>query len=217
MTEEPWEDPVEEAVQADAGRSGPTWEREGASPGSFLATAKAVLLAPTSMFQSMRREGGMGSPLLFAACGGAIAIVAGTIYQCVFGMLSGSLAINELIIGLVAAPVVMVILLFVGACIHHLILMAMGCGQRGFETTFRVEAYTVGATWLLGVIPLCGSILGIPWVIVCLIIGLAEAHEISRGKAAVAVLIPIVLCCLGMTLIVATTGMLAQHLAQHLG
>ena len=43
--------------------------------------------------------------------------------------------------------------------------------------------------------PLCGGVIGGIWALVIVIIGLAAAHEIPTGKAAAAVLIPIVVCC----------------------
>ena len=213
MTEEPWEDPADEHMQDTAERSGPAWEGDGASPTSFLETLKSVLLAPTLMFQSMRREGGVGSPLLFGLIGSGIGVLAGLVYKVVIGMLTGTLAFAEFAVQLVATPFALVAFFFVNLGIRQLMLMVLGGGQRGIETTLRVQAYCTGSISILVLIPFCGNLLAIPWGIVCEIIGLSEAHEISRGKAALAVLIPIALCCLGFSVIVASTGMLAQYLS----
>jgi hypothetical protein len=47
---------------------------------------------------------------------------------------------------------------------------------------------------MLAVVPVCGFLAGL-YVLVLNIIGLSEAHGISRGKAAAAVLVPILLVC----------------------
>jgi hypothetical protein len=59
----------------------------------------------------------------------------------------------------------------------------------------RVVAYSMGATSLLHILPVCGAFLAAVWAIVAYIIGLAQAHEIPTGKAAAAVLIPVAVCC----------------------
>ena len=45
-----------------------------------------------------------------------------------------------------------------------------------------MAAYGNGATSMLSLIPLCGSIAGGLYAIVVMIIGLAKAHEISTGQ-----------------------------------
>ena len=74
-------------------------------------------------------------------------------------------------------------------------LLLLGGARRPYETTLRVSAYASGATSVLGLIPLCGAFIGGIYAVVVAIIGLSRAHEISTGKAAAAVLLPIVLCC----------------------
>jgi hypothetical protein len=49
------------------------------------------------------------------------------------------------------------------------------------------------------------------WGLVVVIIGLAEAHEISRGKAAAAVLIPVALCGLGIAAVLAAVFVLMPN------
>jgi hypothetical protein len=53
----------------------------------------------------------------------------------------------------------------------------------------------VGSTLPLAIVPFCGGAIGGIWGMICTIIGLAQAQETSTGKAAAAVLIPLVLCC----------------------
>ena len=81
-------------------------------------------------------------------------------------------------------------------------------GERHEDRILRVEAYAVGTVGLFSLIPVCGGLIGGIWGLVVVIIGLAEAHEISRGTAAAAVLIPWALCCLGIGVLFATGAML---------
>jgi hypothetical protein len=80
-------------------------------------------------------------------------------------------------------------------------LVMLGAANFPYETTFRVVAYTMGATYLLQLIPLCGGLIALVVMIVFTIIGLANAHETSGGKAAAAVLLTYLLCCVAFVLI----------------
>ena len=66
--------------------------------------------------------------------------------------------------------------------------------RNGFEATFRVVAYGYSANIFL-VVPFCGGLLAGVWAIILYIIGLREAHETTGGKAALAVFLPVVVCC----------------------
>jgi hypothetical protein len=213
MTDEPWEDATDDSGQFALERDGPAWERDGSGAGSFLATVKGVLLAPTQTFQTMRRDGGLGTPFLFGLLGGTIGVWASVVYQAVLLMISGEIGAFGVLMGTaIGGPIAIIVVMFIAAGIYHLMLMVLGSGQRGFETTFRVEAYAVGTVGLFSLIPVCGGLIGGIWGLVVVIIGLAEAHEISRGKAAAAVLIPWALCCLGIGVLIATGAMLIPRI-----
>jgi hypothetical protein len=101
---------------------------------------------------------------------------------------------------LILGPVFIVVALFVSSGILHLALLALGGATRGFEGTFRVSGYSQAAS-IFNIIPGCGGLIGLVYAIVLLVIGLSEAHGISRGKAAAAVLVPLVIiccCCSGL-------------------
>jgi hypothetical protein len=96
---------------------------------------------------------------------------------------------------LVLVPVFVVIGLFIGAAIMHLCLMIVGGARQPFETTFRVLAFTQGATGVLQMIPICGAAIAGVWAIVVNCIGLARAHETDLWRAVVAVFLPVIVCC----------------------
>jgi hypothetical protein len=44
-------------------------------------------------------------------------------------------------------------------------------------------------------VPVCGAVVGGIWAIVLTCIGLSKTHEITIGRAVVAVLLPMIVCC----------------------
>ena len=191
------------------------WERRSqiGIVNALIETTKQVLLQPVVFFRSMPVTGGLGDPLLYAVIIGYAGLLVSTIYNLVFrGVLTSSLSrfggnseMEQLaslmqggtgvVINLILGPVFIVVFLFVSAGIFHLVLLALGGAARGFEGTFRVAGYSQAAS-IFNIIPVCGGLVGLVYVIVLLVIGLSEAHGISRGKAAAGVLIPfVILCC----------------------
>src|SRR6185437_8266167 len=61
--------PLSAAPRHGGPRSGPPWERDGVSFGSFVATVKELYLSPVEFFSQMRRGAGLMPPLNFAAAG----------------------------------------------------------------------------------------------------------------------------------------------------
>lgn len=201
-------------------RPGPPWEQPGPFLNRYVDTAKGVLLDPNTLFGSMRRQGGLGPPLTYGMLGMVVGIVASFVIDAVMPIRPFALpgmnqteAVGGLVGGLIIAPVLAICALFIGSGIVHVVLSLLGGANHGYETTFRVFAYTHGSTTPLGIIPFCGGIIGSVWGIVASIIGLAKAHETSTGKAAGAVLIPVVVCCgLFVLLAAAILGMAAAWL-----
>jgi hypothetical protein len=203
---------------AEGARQGTPWERR-ASIGfasGLIETTQQVLASPAAFFRSMPVEGGIGSPLLYGLLLGYAGIVVTAIYEfvmtAVIGTSLGSLGElggeNEALarmlpaiqggVGLgfklVLGPVILLAMLFLLAGIMHLGLMMVGGAARGFEATLRVLCYSE-ATAVFQVIPVCGQLIGSVYMLVLLTIGLAEAHGTTRGKALVAVLLPVFACC----------------------
>jgi hypothetical protein len=197
---------------------GTPWERraEIGAISALLETTKEVLLAPTSFFRSMPVSGGIGAPLGYAVILGYLGVVFQAIYQAVFRVVMGTTlsrfeTSGELrrllpwleggagfVIQLVFGPVFVVLGLFIGAGIYHLMLLILGGARRDFEATFRVAAYSQAISVFL-ILPVCGSFIGFVWWLVVMVIGLSEAHGIGRGRAFAAVILPLLLvcCCCG--------------------
>lgn len=204
------------ADPAAAERPGIPWETR--RPGDFVAaiveTVKLVLLDPAAAFTRMRRSGGLGEPLLFVLITGSVGVLFGLFYQLALEALTGNaggasgmptlpggLPATGLALGLAALAIIPLVPMgivfgaFVGAGITHLCLLLVGGVRQPFEATFRVWCYAYGSTAVLQIVPFCGALIGGIWNLVAMIIGLSKAHEIPAGKAALAVLLPVVVCC----------------------
>jgi hypothetical protein len=52
------------------------------------------------------------------------------------------------------------------------------------------------------IVPVCGSLIVGIWGLVLYCIGLARTHETDTGRAVLAVLLPLILCCGGLFLLI---------------
>jgi hypothetical protein len=210
--------PIPPSSGWDAGpgaRTGTPWERreEIGFASALVETTQRVLTGPTAFFRAMPATGGIGSPLLYAVIIGYAGLVVSAIYDFVlesvmgttlgrFG--GGSEAMSNVMpylqggiglgVKLIVGPFLLAISLFLLAGVTHLVLLVLGGAPRGFEATFRVACYSEAAA-VLNIIPVCGGMIAPIFMVVLMIIGVAEAHGITRTRAAAAVLLPIVLCC----------------------
>ncbi len=214
--------------EAAAPRGGLPWEhrQERGFFNAFVETLFMVLTKPGEAFAVMKREGGLGEPLIYALIGGCVGGLVSALFS--LGLQSAGLfadrhdafgAMAGMGIGSVAfivlLPVFVVIGLFIGSAIVHLCLMIVGGANHSFETTFRVVAFSQGSTGPLQMIPICGGLISGVWALVCNCIGLARAHETDTGRAVLAVFLPLIVCCGGVLLIALMFGGLGAWSASH--
>ncbi|HEU5314137.1 MAG TPA: YIP1 family protein [Candidatus Udaeobacter sp.] len=200
--------------EAAAPRSGLPWDhrQERGFFNAFVETLVMVLTKPGEAFMAMKREGGLGEPLIYALIGGCIGGVVSFLFSlglqsvglfadrhdtfaAMAGMGAGSAAF------IVLLPLFIIMGLFIGSAIVHLCLMIVGGANQSFETTFRVLAFSQGSTGPLQMVPICGGLIAGVWALVCNCIGLARAHETDTGRAVLAVFLPLIVCCGGGLLI----------------
>ena len=205
--------PISAASTPSAPGSGLPWEhrQELGLVKAFIDTVVLLLTKPADAFGMMKTEGGLIDPFLFALIGGCIGMIVSFVFQIGFHSL-GFAANRDLLgmgmgmstgiaFGLVAMPIMFVGWLFVWSGILHLCLMMVGGAKKPFETTFRVVCFSSGSAYLFAVVPICGRIAAPIYNIVLQCMGLARAHETDTGKAVMAVLLPIIVCCGGGILI----------------
>ncbi|MBP1619445.1 MAG: hypothetical protein H6Q02_212 [Acidobacteria bacterium] len=183
---------------------------------ALYETAKLLVTAPTEAFRRVSVTVDLGRPLLYAILLGWIGIIAGQLYSIALrGVMTNlmpfqspegfAMGTGASIAVMVLAPVFVLLGIFIWSAIVHLFLMMVGGANAGFGATVRVMCYGTTAQ-LAQVVPLCGGIVGAVWAIVLEIIGLAQVHRTSQGKAALAVLLPLALCCVCIAIMAALFG-----------
>jgi hypothetical protein len=180
---------------------------------SLLETVKLLITDPTTAFRRMSLTAEIIRPLLYgvllAWVGQLAAYLFGLIFQIsIFGLLSQVGELEEVIpvaflgmglgvFGLIIAPFFILIGIFISALIVHLFLMMVGGDNQGFGATLRVLCYS-NTSQLAQLVPIAGGMIAWIWSLILAIIGLTEAQRTTTGKAAAAVLLPIVACCVCM-------------------
>ena len=171
---------------------------------AIYQTCRMALFSPETLFSSMGNRTGIWEPLAFGLLFGFIGTMFGFFWQFLFlsgeivnyaqsffGRFTFAVCLIFLVI-LIIIPFVIILSMFIVSGILHLLLLIVGGGARGFETTFRVVAYTqVAQIW--GLIPFLGSFVGGIWQLVIQVIGLKEAHKTSYPRVIIAFLIPVVI------------------------
>jgi hypothetical protein len=214
------------ALGAPGARTGLPWDRRQdlGLLNAFIETLKLVLLNPTVAFSTMKTEGGLAEPLIYAVIGGSAGFIVYFLFS-IFLSSIGMMSHRDPLAGIMGfgigaiffvifIPVLLGVGLFIGGAILHLCLTLVGGARRSFETTFRVLCFAAGSAYPLMIVPLCGGLIAGIWCIVLQCIGLAQAHETTTGKAALAVFLPLIVCCGGgliLGIMFGTLGALFGH------
>lgn len=91
-------------------------------------------------------------------------------------------------------PLIAVAMEFVWAGIWHLSFRYLAGSQKGYATSFTTLA--IGqAVAVFAIVPCIGPMVTMVYGFIVGIGGMAEAHEVDGGKAALAYLAPLVICC----------------------
>jgi hypothetical protein len=195
--------------------SGIPWEerdRMGFVP-ALLANLRGCLFDPDGFFRSMPKRRNVGSALFYAILLGWIGSLGGLVWDVAFEnsrrqmlealglpqmekFLQGPKQAVAYVITAILLPIGLLIGVFIVSAILHATLWILGGANEGFTTTLRTHCYSSGSTSLFQWIPLCGGLVGLIWWLVIQIYGLSRGHGIPGGKAALAVLLPLALCCL---------------------
>jgi hypothetical protein len=173
------------------------WESGEGFINAFYRTTRDSLFSPSRFFKKISSGEGYWSPLIYGLIIGIIGNGCAILWFWLFIAqlipmdrlpFHYSLSILQIIVPL---PFQQAIAIFIGSAIIHLCLMIVGGNNHGYKTTFRAIAYSYSG-YLFGIIPFIGLLIGNIYVFILTIIGVKEGHEISTGKAVLAVLLPII-------------------------
>lgn len=149
---------------------------------AVIASAKMIITAPGSYFESMPKTGGLVEPLIFivvmAAVAGVISAVL-SFFGSPVGMLSFGLA------ALIFVPIGAVIGAFIVSAVLFLVWKMMG-SQQDYEASFRCMAAIMAiypVTAVLSIIPYVGGIVGVAWGSYLLIEASVGVHGRERKSS----------------------------------
>ncbi|QYZ80155.1 hypothetical protein E2N92_12315 [Methanofollis formosanus] len=177
-------------------------------PADLVERMKGFLTDPVESFKDAKGDD-LGEVLKYfvvilainAVLSGLLVMAGFNLYGDLSGMGIGTgvvAGISMIIWGIVAG----LIGLFVIGLIIHLFVVIL-VGGNGLEQTIKAVAYGATPAMLLGWIPFIGFLAGI-WSLVLYVLGIRELHETTTGRAAAAVLLPlVVLFVLGFILLAA--------------
>jgi len=181
----------------------------------FLEKTKGFLIRPTATFKKVKEEP-VGSALKYFVIWLLIyAILSAIIFVSIGNMLGAfsplqSLSTLGLGAGEILALWLFIIILvgglvgiFISAGIIHIGVLIVG-GKQGYHQTLKALAYGNTPTYVLGWIPIVMFITAI-WALILEILGIRELHEMSTGKAVLAVLIPLIIFGVILSVIIAAT------------
>jgi hypothetical protein len=202
------------------------WEEPTAGFGSIFPTVVEFVTAPFQAFGKMSLTIDLVRPIAYFVVFALFNVAIGQVWRFVFwspetsGMelipkeifqqapwLQSLIARPSLVVVavlMVIAPLVNLIFLFIWSGIIHLFLMMVGGAASGFAATLRVICYSQTAG-IAAIVPFVGGIIQLVWGLVLQIMGLSQAHRTTGGKAAFAVIAPLVLCC-GCVIVLAIAG-----------
>ena len=184
-------------------RTGLPWDNRPSSLGVWWETLTTIVGSANDAFRKMYITGGLGRPIMYAMIGLGIGQIGQLVLQLGLigiGAAAGAgrgqdvamqigIQVGSAILGTVLGAT---LVCFFQAAILHVCLMMVGGEKNGYEATFRVCAYAAGTFGAFQIVPIVGPCVGVIWQIIATIIGLAEAHETTGGKAALAYFIPLI-------------------------
>lgn len=204
MTEDPFQSPsapLAAGPEQDA-RPGIPWENEQSFP-AFAETFKAIARDSERLFRSAGQDLPIGSALTYGLIlglvGGFGAALLGMATSALLSLGGESLQWLSSVAGsglssLVSVPIGVITGIFVGAGLVHLMLLLIGAPHRSFDTTVRAVAFSSGTAAIFQIVPGVGALIGYVVSVVLEIRAIREMHGTTTASAALAVLLPTVVC-----------------------
>lgn len=169
---------------------------------AFGRTWHGSALQPSAFFARMPQRGSLGAALLYyLAIGIAVAgvqlfwvMISGAAAQpreVTAGSVDSALALNPLL-NFFLSPLFLLGTLFLSAAVVHGMLKLLGGAAQNYVYTVRLFCFAYSPQ-ILGVAPRIGAFIGFVWMVVVAILGIRAGHGTTTGRAATAVLVPVIL------------------------
>jgi|TARA_Y100000310_G_C20642614_1_gene794810 hypothetical protein len=179
----------------------------------FWDKIKYIFSDPNVFFEKVKLEQGIKNSLLMYAIVGAFFSVIS--YAFSFGMMSmmsggygglGGFGFFYSAMPFISLGIGLIMTFLYSGLIHALIIAFKGEGT--YSSSYNVYVYSMIPYLILSVVPMVGF-LAIIYSIILMIIGLSKVHNISKGKAALACLLPAVLVIgllIGLAILIFSRG-----------
>ena len=174
---------------------------------AWAQTAGMLAVQPVDYFRKLDPHAPIGGAVLFALISTAwLAIFYFGLVTCIGGAVGIFIAAGEIPwepeMGLVMAfvgaiytiipPVWLLVMMFVWALVHHVVMLLVGGGRQGVGATLRVVLMT-SPVQILQLIPCCNYVAW-AWYLPLQGIGYTQIHEQDGWKSALGILIPFAVC-----------------------
>ncbi len=188
----------------------PAWERRAqlGTVSALVQTVRQVLSVPVATFKQMRREGGIGTPLVFYLIVTTLTTWVSMGYQLIVVLINPEAMLGPLaksfttaslfgiqILSMAIAPIFMAAVAFSAAAIFHLVFQLLGSNGQPFEVTFRAYCYAMAPASIFRLVPICGDVMFFVAGLVLLIFALRETLRVDGVRATIGVILPSLLCC----------------------
>lgn len=192
------------------------WEEPSAGFGSIIPTVVQFVTSPFQAFGRMSLTIDLVRPIAYFVLIALVNVAIGQVWRYLFWSAEtsglefipkevlaqapwlqaviGRPNLLVVVVLMVIAPLVNLIGLFIWSGVVHLFLLMVGGAGSDFAATLRVVCYSQ-TSGLAVVVPFVGGVIQLMWGLVLQIMGLSQAHRTGGGRAAFAVIGPVVLCC----------------------
>ena len=189
----------------------PLWERATSGyPVAFAKTFVHVLSNPKGFFSAMPVGHGIMKPLVFFLVIVQAVALSQSLWQ-LLGIVPPSLLTEGLghtaqaALALILYPLEVSVFLFLDTAINHFFLRLFKADTKGFEGTFRAEAYSA-APMLLMIIPYIGIPLAMIGATVYKFLGLRHVHGASNKQVLAVLVLPMLLALAVAIILTLVTG-----------
>lgn len=163
---------------------------------NYLEKIKLLFTDPLNFFNYVHDDTIINSFILFAILS---LISSSLIIGLSYAMYRGFFSYISLFIGIFYF-LILIIGSFISAGIIHVVLIILK-GEGSFTDTFNIVAYSSIPISILGIVPIVGSLSYI-FSIVLMVFGISILHKISKEKAVIAALSPLLLIFLLVIVII---------------
>lgn len=179
---------------------------------AYLRTVKGVITHPVEYTGSLPPSRDLLGMCVFAYVTILLTSIPITLFQILLTSLTEPSSRENMIgmifgavLGIMIGPFLALGGAFIFSGIFHLSYTYIGRSQKGYLTTATVTFYGIATNWV-AVIPILGWFVQFIYGFILGIGAQARAHQIDPGRAALAYLLPIVICCCCLGLFYLTLG-----------